>query len=345
MPPADSAASGAGSGAGAATATAPPPQLQQQQQRERDPLAAGEKSKDGGLQSKWGRRLHGLVGFLVLHLYTQLVVCPAHILVGLLTGKVNSFALTKHLCDVMGVKFRRARGSKDLCVSASRRVVYLCNHRSWADFFVDQVITGGASYLARLMVWVGTPVSSLYAYMAHSTWYFNRKRGIDRAAFAKFMEDEWAKRPHFGMIAYPEGTRNQLAEPLTLKTGVLQFAFEYKHAVQCVITTNKEVVCNEKSLSMSRNQTVVTCCSDVLDPAQFGSLEDFVKRVREAWVETWRAAYGCDPHDAEPYDPPMNNPQPTFADVPEPQKLNFVRLMAVGSAFAVCAAWVMLLRG
>lgn len=93
------------------------------------------------------------------------------------------------------------------------------------------------------MVWIGTPVSSLYAWMTNSTWFFNRKRGLDRAAFSTFMETSWGKRGEFGMIAYPEGTRNQAMEPLPLKTGVLHFAYEYKHPVQVVITTKKEVCC------------------------------------------------------------------------------------------------------
>ena len=146
-------------------------------------------------------RLKGALSFVAMHLYTQVVLSPAHILFGLATGKVNPFSLTKHLCDLLGVRFRRAKHSKPLCSSAATRVIYLCNHRSWADFFCDQVITGGASYLSRYMVIVGTPVSSLYAFMSHSTWYFNRKRGIDRAALARFMDDEWNKRPHYGMIA------------------------------------------------------------------------------------------------------------------------------------------------
>jgi 1-acyl-sn-glycerol-3-phosphate acyltransferase len=116
--------------------------------------------------------------------------------------------VTRHLCDVLGVRFYRAKLSEEMAISSSeRRVIYLCNHRSWADFFMDQAICGGASYLARYMVVIGTPVSSLFAWMSSSTWFFNRKRGLDRQAFFRFMEASWDKRPDFGMIAYPEGTR------------------------------------------------------------------------------------------------------------------------------------------
>ena len=179
------------------------------------------------------------------------------------------------------------------------------------------------------MVWVGTPVSSLYAWMAHSTWYFNRKRGIDRNVFAKFMEDEWKKRPTYGMIAYPEGTRNQLNDPLTLKTGVLQFAFEYKHPVQCVITTGKEVVCNEKTLSMNRHQALITCCSELIDPEKFESMDAFVAKVRATFIETWKVAYSASPEESTLYNPPMGSPQPVFEDACEPYKVRVLRLITL----------------
>lgn len=175
--------------------------------------------------------------------------------------------------------------------------------------------------------------------MSHSTWFFNRKRGIDRAAFAKFMEDEWVKRPTFGMIAYPEGTRNRTNEPLALKTGVLQFAYEYKHPVQCVITTGKEHVCNERTMSMARNQSVYTACSEVIDPESFDAMDKFVAQVREAFAGTWKAAH-AENREVEEYNPPMGQPSPpVYAAACEPSKVRMLRvlglvilLIAVGSA-------------
>ena len=38
-----------------------------------------------------------------MHLYCQLILCPAHIVFGLVTGLVNPYALTRHLCSVLGM--------------------------------------------------------------------------------------------------------------------------------------------------------------------------------------------------------------------------------------------------
>jgi 1-acyl-sn-glycerol-3-phosphate acyltransferase len=238
---------------------------------------------------------------------------------------MKAIAIDTHVRSVELTNLSNAPFKKN-SPSDVRRVIYLCNHRSWADFFVDQAICGGASYLARLMVWVGTPVSSLYAWMSHSTWFFKRQRGIDRNAFAKFMEDEWTKRPTYGMVAYPEGTRNQAGEPLPLKTGVLQYAFEYKHPVQCVVTAGKEQVCNEKRLTMKRNRAVVTSCSELIDPTKFETMEAFVTKVRESFADTWKSAYTTKEEDAVPYNPPMGREPPTFQPVCEPYKLRTLRL-------------------
>jgi len=256
-------------------------------------------------------------------------VCPAHVIYGILTGKANPYALTRHICRMLEIRFLKTRASHELCPAPKTRVIYLCNHRSWADFFCDQVICAGASYLSRLLVWVGTPVSSLYGWMAHSTWYFNRKRGIDRQAFAKFMDEEWSKRPTFGMIAYPEGTRNQTQTHLPLKTGVLQYAYEYKRAVQCVVTANKEAVCNEKRFSVGRGVALVTSISPVVDPAGFDSMEAFVAKVREEFARSWDDAYNTKTTEALEYEPPMGHTPPSFTPVVEPSKVAILRVVVL----------------
>lgn len=44
-------------------------------------------------------------------------------------------------------------------------VIYFCNHRSWADFFLDSALLGGCSYLARYMVACAVPFPSLIGWL------------------------------------------------------------------------------------------------------------------------------------------------------------------------------------
>lgn len=45
-------------------------------------------------------------------------------------------------------------------------IIYFCNHRSWADFFLDSALVGGASYLARYAVIVAVPMPSLIGFLS-----------------------------------------------------------------------------------------------------------------------------------------------------------------------------------
>ena len=54
------------------------------------------------------------LSFLALHVYTQLILCPAHIVFGLITGQVNPYAVTRHLCWVMGIRFFKVKTAHEL---------------------------------------------------------------------------------------------------------------------------------------------------------------------------------------------------------------------------------------
>ena len=72
--------------------------------------------------------------------------------------------------------------------------------------------------------------------------FFQRRSGTSRAAFVRFVHDNWAYRPHKPLIVYPEGTRNLTERALPLKTGGIQAAYELSVPVQIIITRNKEQV-------------------------------------------------------------------------------------------------------
>lgn len=83
--------------------------------------------------------------------------------------------------------------------------MFLSNHRSWADFFVDgysykqlyvivSSLCGGASYIARLMVGVAVPGMVFTAWINNYVWLFHRKKNISRQWFTEFFRESWTKR-------------------------------------------------------------------------------------------------------------------------------------------------------
>eukprot|EP00514_Thraustochytrium_sp_LLF1b_P000129 CAMPEP_0184524328 /NCGR_PEP_ID=MMETSP0198_2-20121128/9443_1 /TAXON_ID=1112570 /ORGANISM="Thraustochytrium sp., Strain LLF1b" /LENGTH=218 /DNA_ID=CAMNT_0026915587 /DNA_START=569 /DNA_END=1222 /DNA_ORIENTATION=+ len=217
----------------------------------------------------------------------------------------------------MGVKFARTKNAKKLHPNA----MFLCNHRSWGDFFTDQVICTSAAYLSRYMVILGCPMSSIYAWLANSTVFFNRKKGIDRDELASSLAKKWGHRSQHGLIVYPEGTRSQLMEPLKLRTGVLKMAYDYDKPVQSVVTTNKEAIANEKTFCIRRNVVCVSSISDVLWPKDFDTFEKFVDAVRVQFESTWKDAYTSPESEATFYEPPHGLETPKFEKVPLASRL------------------------
>ena len=270
-----------------------------------------------------------VVAFALLYIYVQFIVCPLHTVLALLTGYCNPFRVVKAACDIMGVRFKHTKGSSKLHPSA----MYLCNHRSWGDFFVDQAVCNGGAYLSRYLVIVGVPMSSLYAWVAHSTWFFNRKAGIDRDELARLLAGLWASRPSQGLVVYPEGTRNQKSEPLKIKTGVLKMAYDFNKPVQCVITSNKELIANERNFHVERNVTCITSVSPVIEPSKFKTFDDFIEVVRKSFQDTWADAYDSNASlGAVPYEVPLGLPAPSFKPLPIPQRAWIVRLILLSLA-------------
>lgn len=220
----------------------------------------------------------------------------------LVTGTSSPWHTTNWILSMFQVRFRLTSSSARL---ATEPIMILSNHRSWTDFFIDQVLTGGGSYLSRYMVALGVPIAATYAWLTGSTWFFNRRRGISRDWLTDFFRHNWKHvRPGAHAVIYPEGHRNLKKEPLKLKTGCLQAAYDLGTPVQVVITTNKERVVNEKTFRVSKGVRCVVHVSDVLvpDKARFKSHAEWFDAVGALWDKTWAAAYGATDDETRPLD-------------------------------------------
>ena len=96
----------------------------------------------------------------------------------LVRGRALPTQVTGSLCSALGVRCAVTPASKPLCSTAESMV--LCNHRSWADFFVDSALTGGGTYLSRLLVCVGVPGPSLFGWVTGAVWFFQRGKKVEK---------------------------------------------------------------------------------------------------------------------------------------------------------------------
>ncbi|EFJ51113.1 hypothetical protein VOLCADRAFT_120491 [Volvox carteri f. nagariensis] len=160
------------------------------------------------------------------------------------------------------------------------RCLYLCNHRSWADFFIDTYLTEGrAALMSRWMVFFAFPVFCTSVLILRGIVLFKRGHIADKEtaslqpieeAFNVWLDATLRKSTVPGLLVYPEGHRSLKPRSLPLKRGMLHFAFSRHLAVQLIITRGKE---------------------EVIKPTDFDSFDAFFQEVQTTWDACWQLSY------------------------------------------------------
>ena len=88
------------------------------------------------------------------------------------------------------------------------------------------------------------------------------------------------------MIVYPEGHRYTGERSLPIKTGVLEVAYNLKVPVQLVLSLNKENILCERTLSFNFDVPIYTSISEVLNPEEYTTKEEWFDKIREVWEAT-----------------------------------------------------------
>ena len=174
-------------------------------------------------------------------------------------------------------------------------VIYFCNHRSWADFFLDKYATEAeAAPLSRWAVFYCFPVFLTSALWMRHIIFFKRVRVADKEAFNAKLEAQLKHSYANGLIVYPEGHRSTLPGSLPLKRGILHFTHSRKYHVQLIITKNKELLLHEKRFSAHFCAQLACGYSGPIDSADYPDFDAFVAKVQEEWDKLWERVYSAD---------------------------------------------------
>lgn len=231
--------------------------------------------------------------FVLYLLYVQgsSLVAVALLLMGF---QVSHASLCEHFLRILGTQFGHSPGLRALLDDTTRPVLFLCNHRSWGDFWVDAALLGGTSFVSRWAVLVAIPMSGAWGWLHGWLWFFARGKKRSEGT-TKWMSSFFKKShegfPGKGCVIYPEGTRTLLPQGLPLKPGGLAVAHSLGWPVQVVITTNKEKVIAERSMYLGLGTRVNTSVSTPLWPQDYAAVDDFIAAVGATWRTTWDEAY------------------------------------------------------
>jgi 1-acyl-sn-glycerol-3-phosphate acyltransferase len=179
------------------------------------------------------------------HLSTKHLSLPAKAY-NTVTMGIMLWATAGKRMDIVGLEHVARFGKKD-------RVLYVCNHRSFFDFFVITAVTFWRTRLSRRILF---PVRSTFFYdhplgpmvngaMSAMTMFppLLRDKGEDKRAFNKWAIERCIEELHVPgtvMGLHPEGTRNKTDDPyalLSAKPGVGRVALGAAgaHVIPCFV--------------------------------------------------------------------------------------------------------------
>jgi 1-acyl-sn-glycerol-3-phosphate acyltransferase len=189
------------------------------------------------------------------------------------------------------VRFERDPASAPLL--RGRRCLWVCPHRSVADFFIHkELVEGRGATLSRALVGGVFPVIWLASRLDRSVWFFRRDRAHTRDSFYRFLDYEFERCPLEGLIVYAEGHRSQLDRPLPLKAGMIRYAFRRGLPVQIVMTAHTEQVVDERGLVARTGVTVPYRFEPPLEPGDHADERAFYRALSEAFQRSFREVAG-----------------------------------------------------
>jgi len=242
------------------------------------------------------RRFLSTPYFFLFLLYVQAVSLASLVLL-LMGVDVPHGQICEHLLRILGTRFLTSPRSSAIVDDTRQPVIFLCNHRSWGDFWVDTALLGGTSFVARQAVACAIPCSAAWGWLRGWLWFFQRgakhKEGSTKW-MANFLQRSHTGFPSKGVVLYPEGTRSLLPNGSQLKFGSLAAIHSLGWPVQVVISTNKEHVMAERRLKLGFGTQCSTAVSSPLSPHDFASRDAFISAVNATWQSTWREAYAID---------------------------------------------------
>ena len=179
----------------------------------------------------------------------------------------------------------------------------LSNHRCLIDMIIDPFLSN-ASGVGRLGAYVAVPFASMLAMLDRRLVVINRKH-TRQAGFQKMIAHFNSQSPgryNRRLMFYPEGSRMRHACPMSvdearvrLRPGLLKSIYEYRNLpVQIMITSNKEMLMDERRVQIGLNVRLVTSLSVAIFPERFETFEAFYTAVALSWLSEWKRAYSAD---------------------------------------------------
>ena len=167
----------------------------------------------------------------------------------------------------------------------NNQIIFLSNHRSEADFFIDIHINHNVHQISKSKIKYMMPINSI---LANDGLIFI-KRSDGRKKIFQTVESQW--NPDMNLNVYPEGHRNTTPDSLPLKHGFIELAYMRNRPIQISITAKKEHVFNLKKQTVNYDISLYVAYSPLIHPKDYPTGELFLQTIQNQWDLTWNQAY------------------------------------------------------
>ena len=167
----------------------------------------------------------------------------------------------------------------------------LANHRTFADFAIDPFLADSA-IVGRRLAFFAVFWPTMLGYPEQRIFSFVRGKETRSALFQRIKK-------HFALrnriLFFPEGTRLKYTHLSSkddvktyLKYGLLKEIYLDKtHPVQIQISSNKELVFNEKKFHIQYGVPVRTHRTKAIYPTNYATEAEFYDAIASEWYNAW----------------------------------------------------------
>ena len=213
------------------------------------------------------------------------------------TKKENNVIVHQCIMNYCNCKLYRVSKNK---INHSPNIIYFSNHRSWGDFFIDNLTTKYCTrFVSRIEIAFVLPIYAyINGYLINDLLIFFRRGQTSIPDFEKLIKyNQQNNKSGNNILIYPEGTRRAgLDYACDLKKGLIYYSYKEKSPIQFIISKNKEKILNEKKFTSENNVDIFVHYSDVYYPdvEKYKSMQEYYDFINGEWKTTFNSIYETD---------------------------------------------------
>ncbi len=252
-------------------------------------------------------------------------------------SKVQSTILSVLNCNLYRISENK--------VNHSKNIIYFSNHRSWADFFIDNVVTEYCTkFISRIEVAYVLPLYVyIYGYLIFDVMILFKRSKTSISDFEKLIKyNQFNNKSGNDILVYPEGTRRSgLDYACDLKKGLIYYAYKENCPIQFIISKNKEKFLNEKRLTAEKNVNIYVHYSRVYYPdvTKYKTIQEFYEFINHEWKTTFHTVYEADheskKHEYEKIDVTKMHDNNYYVNQTLVNTIRFILISTTTTAFAM----------